>query len=329
MLAVTTLLFIGSCTGTCFGQASSPAADDVFGHEANPTGDPVGGGEGYRDIRTNGDFTVTTAEEFLSALKQAQSDSVIFIPDGVEIDLTETATMTIPASVTLAGTRGLDGSAGALLKCLRSGVMFTTGGDRVRLTGLRFEGPYGGNERVATSATFMTINHYGADVDNCEIYNFNVNGIVVNATGAHIHHNFLHHIWKAGLGYPVRVNTSDTRIIANRFDYGRHPIASGGFPGNGYEAAYNWCGPNMISHEFDMHGGRDRGDGTNIAGDWMHIHHNTFESTRTHIGIRGIPSHGAWIHNNWFAGPASEKVSSGGNTHVYHNVYGPDKALEE
>jgi hypothetical protein len=47
------------------------------------------------------------------------------------------------------------------------------------------------------------------------------------------------------------------------------------------------------------------------------------------VVIRGVPCRGAEVHHNWLAGPAKDKVISGGNTKVYRNVYGPDKKLEE
>lgn len=332
----------------CMGQSGTDAADlhlsesgktwvkidgEVYGARPTELG-PIGGGEGYHEIHTSGDITVTSIEEFLKALQQAEAGQVIFVPDGVQIDLTGQPTLTIPGGLTLAGSRGHNGSPGALIKRISSGTMFATGGDEVRVTGLRFEGAYGGTERVAMAAAFFTIGHYGGEVDNCEIYNFNNRGISVNAPGGYIHHNYLHHIWKTGLGYPVRVNTSDTRIIANRFSHGRHHVASGGSPGDGYEFAHNWIGPEAISHHVDMHGGRDRGDGTNIAGDWMHVHHNTFEGSVRPIAIRGVPSQGAWIHNNWFHLPQpSQRVISpwpvGGDTrvHSYNNAYGDQEPL--
>jgi hypothetical protein len=46
-----------------------------------------------------------------------------------------------------------------------------------------------------------------------------------------------------------------------------------------------------------MHGGRDRGDGTDIAGDWIHIHHNTFVGRKT-IHIRGTPNQFRREHDN-------------------------------
>jgi hypothetical protein len=119
------------------------------------------------------------------------------------------------------------------------------------------------------------------------------------------------------------------RIIANKFDFCRHHIASSGSPGSGYEAAWNLVGMNATSHHFDMHGGRDRGDSTDIAGDWILIHHNTFQGTHRHVVIRGVPCQGAEIHHNWFSGPVKDRALTGGNTKVYQNVYGPNQTLEK
>jgi len=317
----------------CAAIARAHDREETFGCEANPTGDPIGGGSGYRDIHTTGDFIVKTKAELLSALKEAKAGQVVFVPDGVEIDLTGERNIRMPGGVTLAGTRGLAGSLGARIFTTRKesyGLMRTAGYD-VRITGLRFEGPYGGTDRVGFSTTFCSLSHSGAEVDNCEIYNFNVVGLGVASTAikVRIHHNHIHHCTRGGLGYGVSTGSSDVRIIANKFDNCRHHIASSGAPGSGYEAAWNFVGPDAISHHFDMHGGRDRGDSTDIAGDWIHVHHNTFQGRQRHVVIRGVPSQGAEVHHNWFAGPAEKKVVSSGNTRVYRNVYGPDKELEE
>ena len=323
----------GLLAGLCAAAAFAEEAPETFGCEANPTGDPIGGGPGYRDIHTSGDFTVRTKEELLAALKAAKPGKVVFVPDGVEIDLTGERYINIPAGVTLAGTRGLNGSPGARIftTLKESYYLMRTAGYGVRITGLRFEGPYGGTDRVSFNSNFFSLAHGPAEVDNCEIHKFNVIGISVAGDAIHvqIHHNYIHHCTRGGLGYGVCTNSSDVHIIANKFEHCRHHIASGGNPGSGYEAAWNFVGPGAISHHFDMHGGRDRGDGTNIAGDWVHIHHNTFQGRQRHVYIRGVPSQGAEVHHNWFSGPAAKKVISAGNTKVYRNVYGPEKKLEE
>jgi hypothetical protein len=314
------------------GLAVAQEAAEVFGCEANPTGDPIGGGPGYRDIKTHGDFTVRTVDELLAAFKQAKAGHVIFVPDGVEMDMTGRQNLLLPAGVTLAGTRGLKGSLGArLFTTLRttSPLMRTTG-DGTRVTGLRLEGPYAGTEKIPTFAQCLSMAHDGCEVDNCEIYNWNCVGIGVGGGGTvRVHHNFIHHCQLSGYGYGVSTGRANTFIIANKFDWCRHHIASSGSPGDCYEAAWNLVMQNATGHNFDMHGGSDRGDGTNIAGDWMEIHHNTFLGKQKAVGIRGVPSQGANIHHNWFAMPVKQTVFTGGNTRIYRNVYGPDKKLEE
>jgi len=311
------------------------AADDVqdtFGCEANPTGNPIGGGEGYSDIKTTGDFIVSTKDELTEALKQAQAGQVVFVPDGVEIELTGTTGMQLAGGVTLAGTRGLNGSAGALLFTKqKSGTQFVTTGDEARVTGLRIEGPSGSTEKTAENATFLHTSHFRTEIDNCEIYNWNIQGVHtgLGASQVQVHHNYIHHCQRSGYGYGVVVYSSDVYIIANKFDYSRHHIAAGGRPGCSYEAAWNLIMPNCTSTCLDMHGGRDRGDNTDIAGDWMSIHHNTFQGTQREVGIRGTPSQGAEIHHNWFMNEPEKAVYSVGNTRAYSNVWGPAKTPQQ
>jgi hypothetical protein len=305
---------------------------ETFGCEANPTGDPIGGGSGYHDIFHRGDFTVTDADQFLAALKQAKAGQVIFIPGQAEIDLTGKRSLVIPGGVTLAGTRGLDGSLGGKIQALQRETfgLFVSGGPQVRITGLRFEGPYAERDTTGFTTNLVTFVHHRGEVDNCEIYNWNCDGVCgrAGATKLHVHHCSIHHIQLNGYGYGVSLGTSDARIIANRFEFCRHHIAGTGAPGTSYEAAYNLV-LDATSHLFDMHGGRDRGDRTNIAGDWIEIHHNTFQSPMRAVGIRGTPSQHAEIYHNWFTKPAKETIFSGGNTRVWRNVYGPDRKLEE
>ena len=324
---VLTLVMVCSPSGLAQG------AEETYGCEANPTGNPIGGGEGYSPIFTKGDFTVSTKEELLEALKKAKAGQVVFVPDAVEIDLTGMKDIIIPEGVTLAGTRGLDGSKGArIFTTSRTTLMLMkTGGDDVRVTGLRFEGAYAGTERTAFYNNFIYTTEYGLEVDNCEIYNFNYRGVSAG-TGAFnvkVHHNYIHHIQRSGLGYGVRIDNCAVSVIANKFDFCRHHIASGGSPGCAYEAAWNFVGPNAIGHHFDMHGGRDRGDGTNIAGDWMHIHHNTFQGKARNVAVRGASSQGCDVHHNWFVLPVEQAVRSKGNTSVHDNVCGPDKTPQE
>ena len=307
---------------------------ETFGCEANPTGDPMGGGAGYRDIKTTGDFVVKTKDELLAALKAAKPGQVIFTPDGVEMDLTGQTGVYLPQGVTLAGTRGLNGSLGARLFTTDRTTypLFRTGGYGVRLTGLRFEGPFGERGRVPHYSCFFTISHPNVEVDNCEVYNWNTAGIeaVRGAAKVRVHHCYIHHCQQDGMGYGVVMSECDVYIIANIFDWCRHNIASGGGPGSAYEAAWNLVRPNTQSYHFDVHGGRDRGDGTEIASDWVDIHHNTFEGPARAVWISGVPSQGGEVHHNWFHSESLEKaVKAEANTRVYRNAIGPEKKLTE
>lgn len=315
-----------SCAIACADVSSE--AWNTYGCEANPTGNPIGGGAGYSDIFTTGDYTVTTFEQLTTALEQAQPGEVVFVPDGTEIDMTGHMGIALPSGVTLAGTRGLNGSPGArLYTTTPSGTQFVVSGPDVRVTGLRVEGPFAGTEQRAENATFLQTTQYGTEIDNCEIYNWNIQGVYtqLGAANAQVHHNYIHHCQRGGYGYGVVVYSSDVRIIANKFDYCRHHVAAGGRPGCSYEAAWNLIMPNCTSTCLDMHGGRDRGDNTDIAGDWMHIHHNTFQGAQRAVGIRGTPSQGAEVHHNWFFKAAEETTYSVGNCRVYDNVSGPEK----
>jgi len=331
-----TFLLVAAFAFLCVAAASAgdEEAKETFGCEANPTGNPIGGGAGYRDIITKGDFVVRTGEELVAALRKAKRGQVVFVPDGTDIDVTGLKDLTLPAGAVLAGTRGLNGSPGPrLFTTMRdTRPLFKTGGDDVRLTGLRIEGPFGGTERLPTYAMCIATSHHNLEVDNCEIYNWNDVGVGGSTGGSRlrVHHCYIHHCTRGGLGYGVSLGACDAYIIANKFDHCRHHIASSGRPGCCYEAAWNLVMGHAISHHFDMHGGRDRGDSTSIAGDWMEIHHNTFtKSGHRAVVIRGVPSQGANIHHNWFADPTSKTVISRGNTRVWRNVYGPDKTLEE
>jgi len=324
------LVLLGVSRGVASGETAEP---ETFGCESNPTGDPIGGGEGYRRILSGGDVVAKTSAEFLAALGKGRAGQVVWVPRGVEIDLTGRSSVVIPGGVTIAGDRGADESPGARIFTRQRATcpLFASGGEGIRLTGLRFEGPCASRERIAEFSGFLRCSHYGPEIDNCEIYNWNIYGVGgrLGAANVRVHHCYIHHCQRSGYGYGVSLGECDASVIANRFDWCRHHIASSGTPGCAYEAAYNLVLPNANGHYFDMHGGRDRGDGTNVAGDWMHVHHNTFRGKHRAVLVRGVPAQNARIHHNWFAQPAKKSVVSGGNTRVYRNVYGPSKTLEE
>jgi len=287
---------------------------NVYGADANPTGNPIGGGDGYTKIvsRSNADFIVDTTSELVSALSSAQSGDIIWVEENANIDMSG-RTSTIRGGVTLASNRGEGGSDGGRIYQTSGGSrLFNIGGQDVRITGLRIEGPQKGTSASSTNVGIYT-SYRNLEVDNCEIFGWGNAAIGIAGTGgsdmktgAYIHHNYIHHNQVAGLGYGICLSSGGVALIeANYFDYCRHAITGAGMAGDGYEARYNICGPNWITtspHNFDMHG-TSSGSGT-IAGDTIRIHHNTFMGTTsqmpTCIAIRGVPRDGAYIDHNWF-----------------------------
>ncbi len=318
-----------------------------FGCESNPTGDPIGGGSGYSDILTTGDYVVTNKQEMLDALDSAVYGDVVYV-NVASIDLTGETDIIIPGGVTLAGNRGYNGTAaGALLYANQSDTpacpLLITGGSSVRITGLRIQGPHSEIGTAPYDPPFTRgieacKDHADLEVDNCEISGWSHAGVYLGdgsgSVNADIHHNYIHHCQRTGLGYGVCLGyygTIDCLIEANKFEYNRHSVAGAGTTGNSYEARYNHVLENASSSVFDMHGGADRGDGTDIAGDSIYIHHNTVEYTGYYsVKIRGIPNNEALIYHNWFypdVGDAAiqNNVIAIENFSVYDNLYTDDK----
>jgi len=348
LLIVLTLLYITPS----FTLADEPTWVErdgvVYGAKADERG-PIGGGDGYVNIVTKGDYTVRDLDSLLDALSKAKAGQTVFIPDETQIDLTariyiEQLVLEVPEGVTLAGDRGHNGSKGALLTsdALKTPVMIRAMGPDVRITGLRLRGPNakryldhhrrsfgkGGDGhkyyyKLPTS-NGITTRYPRLEVDNCEISGFSHAGVyLMTAGGHHIHHNSIHHCQYQGLGYGVSHNTASSLIEYNLFDWNRHSIAGTGRPGNSYVARHNVELGVSLSHCFDMHGGRDRKDGTDIAGTSIEIYNNTFRAPQTPIVIRGVPQEKCEVHHNWFLKhrDAGHAVRSSGKTRVFSNHY--------
>ena len=145
------ILLIGLFVLPCCATADEPTWLEidgvVYGAKPDEHG-PIGGGDGYTNIVTGGDYAVKDLDSLLDALSKATEGQVVFIPGETEIDLTtriyiEQLVLDVPAGVTLAGDRGHDGSEGALLTsdALKTPVMIRPMGPNVRVTGLRIRGP--------------------------------------------------------------------------------------------------------------------------------------------------------------------------------------------
>jgi hypothetical protein len=306
---------------------------EIYGASPDERG-PIGGGQGYRNLITRGDIQVRTVDELAAALKTVKSGQTIFIAGDAELDCTdlifaEDFHIDVPAGVTLAGDRGFRDSPGALIMsdAFATKPLVRVLGPGVRITGLRLRGPdpkrrlehhrrsfnpaRGDDKqqhdyyyRLPVSQGIRTDSD-NLEVDNCELSGWSHVAVFLSAGSGHrIHHNFIHHNQLNGLGYGIShgYGAASSLIECNLFDFNRHSIAGTGAPGNSYEARNNVELGEALSHNFDMHGGRDRKDGTEIAGDLILVHHNTFFGSKVRaVVIRGFPRKEARIDHNWFA----------------------------
>lgn len=354
MTSTTASTFFACLLLACWAIASEDTTSvqvdgEHYGAEADELG-PIGGGNGYQRIVSEKDLVVTTLDELLEALSRARAGQTVFIPGDAVIDLTariyiEQLVLNVPEGVTLASDRGHEGSPGALLTsdALKTPVMIRAMGPRVRVTGLRIQGPnpkrylehhrrafgpggdgHGYYYKFPTQDGILT-EYDQLEVDNCEISACGHAGICLRkGDGHHVHHNFIHHCQYNGLGYGISHDTASSIIERNLFDSNRHSIAGTGRAGCSYQACHNVELGTSLSHCFDMHGGRDREDGTDIAGTTILIHHNTFRAANTPVVIRGVPQDTCRVYRNWFPRHlnAAAAVNATQNTRVEDNLYG-------
>jgi len=157
---------------------------------------------------------------------QLRAGQVVFVTSTASIDLTNYHPINIPAGVTLASGRGDGSSSGALLysNLLTSAVypgLFVAGGNGVRITGLRIQGP---DPEIGTSEYWRpegygVYSEYYIEVDNNEISGWAQCGVCIWHTNIaasatpYIHNNYIHHDRRYGLGYGVQVAYGGQAII--------------------------------------------------------------------------------------------------------------------
>ncbi len=242
-----------------------------------------------------GNSPIKTLDDLLNALRTAQAGDVIHISGKTVIDCTERVfiyqlVLEIPEGVTLAGDRGRYGSPGAMIMSdtFATRPLIRALGPHVRVTGLRIRGPYP---------------HRGMD-----------------------HHR---RSFQEGRGHEYYYKFPVSDGIDTSYDY--LEVDNCELAGWSHASIFLKDGKNHhVHHNFIHHNqynglgcGRDRGDGTNIAGKWMYVHHNTFRCPEAAVVIRCVPSEGATIYNNWFyQKPDKRSVRSSGHTAITNNLYG-------
>jgi len=325
----------------------------IYGAKPNDSGQ-LGGGLNYSEHFTKGDYEPKDLDELIEALSKAKPGEIVFIPDENEIDLTtyiyiDQFVLEIPEGVTLAGNRGYKDSKGAILlsDALKTPMMIKALGPNVRITGLRIQGPNGKRYMAHHHKSFqpggprhkyyykfpistgIITSYPKLEVDNCDISAFSHSAIrLKDGDSHHIHHNYIHHCQYNGLGYGISHSKASSIIEFNLFDNNRHSIAGTGQPGCSYIARHNVELGVSLSHCFDMHGGRDRNDGTIIAGTDIEIYNNTFRAYQFAIGIRGEAENKCDIYQNWFVPHKEMKHAVRPypykSPNVFNNVYGKE-----
>ncbi len=300
-------------------------------------GFPIGGGTGYQNSIETGTLpAVRSLEALKNTLENAQNGDVVFIPGDVEliIDTMDYFRLPIKMGVTLASDRGVNGSCGALIKFTenaKNSSVFAIAGENSRITGLRLEGPSGDILPVYQKRGITTDGYNNILIDNNEIYNWPFEAIQVTVNKSHnrystegivIRNNYIHDNVGQGIGYGVGIGggfldkpNPFALVKGNLFERNRHAVASSGFRNSGYEASYNVIKGNNTGHNFDVHGGKDRGwtgGNADIAGSFTYIHHNIFfDHEFASIVLRGIPTYMALITNNKFVHKINDAIVQG------------------
>lgn len=339
LLATIAIFSLLAGVSAALGGQSAPAQAAVtttsYGAGAYTGTNPIGGGAGYTDIKTSGTYHITkstSVTSFISTLANAKSGETVYLDGDVELNLSDHYGTVVPGGVTLASNRGYSGSAGALLysSTPHNYIGMLLPGNNSRITGLRIRGPNGTTSGSGTDYGIFSQNHYGLEVDNCEVSCFGFAAIAYfydgrqsfsTTDGGYIHNNYIHHNQLDGYGYGVSVAQAWCIIEANIFDYGRHFVMgarsknTAATPCN-YDVRYNIFGSHCTNMLVDCHGGDDAYSETSTgyygpdpdwnAGGTLLVHYNTFQhpiaSTTTARGsfvIRGIPKVKAEAYGNW------------------------------
>lgn len=295
----------------------------------------------YSGAISRGDITVSNKQELLRALKDVKRGQSIFVPGNAKIDLTGENKITIPHGVTLCSDRGHNGSKGALLFTDLHGVspLFRANGNGVVIAGLRIAGPdtavyynitaqtksvdpidlnrikqlneYDAKKDALPRSTGISIEGTNVEIYNCELYGWTNAAVQVSPSARNtiVRHNYIHHNQHFGLGYGILLYKSTALVKANLFDYNNHSVTGSGHAGTGFEIVNNIFKENHVrAWAIDMHGGVDRNDGTDLAGESFIVKNNDFylHFGRPGINIRGVPASESTIANNKFVYLADE-----------------------
>lgn len=276
----------------------------------------------FKKYNFTNDYIVTKAEQFFKLIESKKlAGKIIYLKGDFDIDLSDRKNINLPSRLTIYGDRGKNGKKGARLFTRSSGSnpLFNIN-NNVKIFGLRIEGPdqdifHNGVEYKGKNA--LNLNRYkdpvstgikikGSNIiiENCEFSGWTYSAILVDngSSNNKVRFSYFHHNRRYGLGYGITVNGGDVEVYGNIFNYNRHDIAGTGIKGSSYEVYMNVFLMNTTAHSIDMHGGKDRHDNTDIAGNYLKIYNNYFErenkKTRAFL-LRGRPLEKSIFKNNY------------------------------
>jgi len=300
------LQLMGGCLAAAtlgVGTAAAQTSTDSPGDSGSGQPDdrvPIGGGPAYDDAVTeaDADAVATSLDDLVDALEGAAAGDVVFLAGDATVDLGE-ETISVPARVTLASNRGVDGSAGALLATESEPADLVRLAEGATLSGVRLRGANTGDDGGSSDrASGATVVGTAAEVENCEIRGFPFAGVYVQDGWGHVHHNVITECNKAGLGYGVAMYAGYNGLEYNYFNYNRHSVASDGSH-RGYVCRYNHFGPTEVMHNIDAH---------EPGCELLKVHNNVVETVEREwdgrvneiVKIDGVPDEGATVRDNWF-----------------------------
>lgn len=271
--------------------------------------------------RSDADRVVAGRDAFVDAVRSADVDATIWIPGDATIDMSGWADLDPPAGLTIASNRApSEGRPGGRIHVRDTDhkYLFKTRANRLRLTGLRLEGPHTEWMKQYRPDKIRAFGHFMGEAcrfDNNEVYGWPFCGFALGARnvapGHEIDYNHFHDNLMEGLGYGVELYNGFHQIHHNYFDRCRHAIAGFGYRENGFRARFNVVGPEPLSHAFDMHALEESvSGGGDVAGSTIRVVSNLFEFTsdlagrgQEAVAIRGIPENECYIAGNHFSHP--------------------------
>ncbi|SNZ16908.1 Right handed beta helix region [Natronoarchaeum philippinense] len=277
-----------------------------------------GGGDRYPNTvaASAADYTVATESELQGAFGSAGSGDTVYVTADIEI----TETHAVPAGVTLASDRGIEGSDGARLHTSADSFPVLEAGDGVRVTGLTVQGPVEEFEvrQGYPVSTGVRVAGTNVEIDNCRLRGFSHASVEVQNHDTHVHHCDIRRNARDGLGYGVVIGSGHPTIEHCTFNYNRHSVATASGDGS-FTIDGCWFGPDSLGLVIDHHGPNSDAEMyvRNVTVEATHkVDHPEFEEggrESTAIGIRGSTSPGRLeVENSWFYDPEPEPTGEFG-----------------